>query len=118
MALIWLKYVPTILSNAPVIMEGARKLAAMMRNRSQAEADALPVVDENAPADWRALAARLNGLEERQQDGAELLRSLAENHAQLAQAVDALRTKAKISMRIAIASLLIAAGTLIWMLAR
>jgi hypothetical protein len=122
MALPWLKMVPwsTIISNAPLIVDGAKKLVALARSKP-GDASGRP---EPAPlsgdprSDLAALQARIDRLEQEQRQAAELLRSMAESNAQLAQAVSALRRRAVRNMWLAWAAI---AGVLLlgwWTLAR
>jgi hypothetical protein len=110
MSLLWLKNVPwaTILANAPGIVDGAKRLAASMRNKPAGPDE----VAAPTPADNPA--ARLLRVEQQQSAAAELLRSLADQNAQMAEALVALRQRAKLHLRIAVVALLVAIGTLLW----
>jgi len=123
MPLLWLKAVPwsAIISNAPMIVDGARKLVALARNRTgagSAAGRAAPTALSGDPeSDIAALQARIDQLEQEQRETAELLRSMAESNAQLAQAVNALRRRAVRNMWLAWTAL---AGVLVvawWTLA-
>jgi hypothetical protein len=110
MSLLWLKHVPwsTVLANAPGLVEGAKKLAAAMRNKP---ATSDPVVDSG---ETEGAGARLAALEEQQRAAAELIGSLAEQNAQMAQALAALRQRATVHLRITIIALVAALGALVW----
>jgi hypothetical protein len=113
MSLLWLKNVPwaTILANAPGLVDGAKKLAAAMRNKP-AVADLAEAPPSNDPA------ARLLAIEEQQRATAQLMRSLAEQNAQMANALEALRQRARLHLRIALFALIAACGALLWQLLR
>jgi hypothetical protein len=110
MSLLWLKNVPwaTILANAPGIVDGAKRLASAMRNKPAASDE----VSGPLPADDPA--ARLHKVEQQQRAAADLLRSLADQNAQMAEALVVLRQRAKLHLRIAVVALLVALGTLLW----
>jgi hypothetical protein len=112
MALFWLKNVPwaTILANAPGIVDGAKKLAAAMRNKPDTAGAG---VDGAASGDPDA---RLLAIEQQQRAAAELLRSLADQNAQMAQALTVLQQRARVHLRIAIIALIAAGGALLWSL--
>jgi hypothetical protein len=105
MALPWLTAVPwsTIISNAPLIVDGAKKLVALARNKAGGAAGRPPPapLSGDPQADLAALHARIDRLEQEQRQAAELLRSMAESNAQLAQAVSALRRRAVRNMWLA-----------------
>jgi hypothetical protein len=120
-SLFWLKAVPwsAIISNAPVILDAAKGLAGFVRGKRGGDEGAPAAsLSGNTPADIATLAARMERLEQSQQQAAELLRSMAESNAQLAQAVDALHRRAVRDMRLAwlaLAGLALLAG---WVLTR
>jgi hypothetical protein len=104
MALFWLKAVPwsTIVSNAPLIVDGAKALANLARSKAGAAAQpASSTLSGDPQTDLTALSARVQQLEREQRQAADLLRSMAESNAQLAQAVDALRRRAVRNMWLA-----------------
>ena len=110
-AWLWLKAVPwsTLLANAPALVDSARKL--IERRNTQASAGALDTSDPSA------VAGRIQALERRQQQLAELLESLAESNEKLVAAVAALRARAvwtgRIMLALAIAVALLAARLLL-----
>jgi hypothetical protein len=110
MALLWLKAVPwaTILANAPGIVDGAKRLAAAMRNKPAASGDAPDPAQADEPD------ARLLAVEQQQRETAELLRAVAEQNAQMAQALAALRQRASVHLRIALVALILALAALLW----
>ena len=110
MSLFWLKNVPwaTILANAPGIVDGAKKLAAAMRTKPAAADAAAPGVE---PDDAEA---RLLSIEQQQRTAAELLRAMADQNAQMAEAVAALQQRARIHLRIAVVALIAALAALLW----
>ena len=110
MSLLWLKHVPwsTVLANAPGLVEGAKKLASAMRNKpagSYAPVDSAQMEDPTT---------RLAALEEQQRAAAELLRSLADQNAQMAEALAALRQRATVQLRITVVALIAALAALAW----
>ena len=110
MSLLWLKHVPwsTVLANAPGLVEGAKKLAAAMRNKPAASEAA---VDSRQTEDPEV---RLAALEEQQRAAAELIRSLADQNAEMAQPLAALRQRASVNLRIAIVAVVAALAALVW----
>ena len=121
MSLIWLKAVPwsTLLANAPVIVDGAKKLASLVRNQPAVASRPAPgTFAAGAPSDLAALQARIEQLEEEQRQAAELLRSMAESHAQMAQALIVLRARAKLNLRLAMVALLGLLALLVWLALR
>ena len=104
MSLIWLKAVPwsTLLANAPVIVDGAKKLASLVRNQPAVASRPAPgTFAAGAPSDLAALQARIEQLEEEQRKAAELLRSLA-----------------KLNLRLAMVTLLGLLALLVWLALR
>jgi hypothetical protein len=121
MSLFWLKAVPwsTLLSNAPVIVDGAKKLASLVRNQQAVSSRPTPgTFAGGAPSDLAQLQARIEQLEDEQRQAAELLRSIAESHAQMAQALVVLRARAKLNLRLAVVALLAGAALLVWLALR
>jgi hypothetical protein len=110
MALLWLKAVPwaTILANAPGIVDGAKRLAAAMRNKPAGSGDVADPAQPDQPD------ARLLAVEQQQRETAELLRAVAEQNAQMAQALAALRQRASVHLRIAVVALILALAALLW----
>jgi len=110
MSLLWLKNVPwaTILANAPGIVDGAKRLAAAMRNKPAGSDEV------TGPAPTDDPSARLLRVEQQQRAAADLLRSLADQNTQMTEALVALRQRAKLHLRIAVVALLVAVGTLLW----
>ena len=110
----WLKAIPwsTIMSNAPLIVGGAKKLASFVKARpadpEQARSTAGDAVD----------LARLRDLERRQAETAELLRSLAQTNAELTQALGALRSRAALSLWVSALALGVAVAVAGWLALR
>ena len=96
MSWLWLKAVPwsTIISNAPTIVDGARKLL----DRRAAAGD----VTEATATDPASLAQRLRVAELRQQEMLDLIDQLANSNEQLSEAVTFLRARAALNFRLAI----------------
>ena len=96
MSWLWIKAVPwgTIISNAPTIVEGARKL---LDRRSAAG----ELTDATA-TDPASLAQRLRVVEFRQQEMLDLIDKLANSNEQLTEAVTYLRARAALNFRLAI----------------
>jgi hypothetical protein len=96
MSWLWLKAVPwsTIISNAPTIVDGARKLL----DRRGTAAD---VADEQA-SDPGSLAQRLRIVELRQQEMLEVIDKLANSNEQLTEAVTYLRARAVFNFRLSV----------------
>jgi hypothetical protein len=110
MSLLWLKHVPwsTVLANAPGLVEGAKKLASAMRNKPATSEAGVDSRQTEAPE------ARLAALEEQQRAAAELIRSLADQNAEMAQALAALRQRASVNLRIAMVAFVAALAALVW----
>ena len=118
MSALWLKSVPwsSIISNAPLIVDGAKKLVSLVKSKPAVEATS-PAVDTGArdtQSQIGALRARIQRLEEEQKQAAELLRAMAESQAQMTQLLDALRTRARVSLQIAVTSLVGVAALLVY----
>jgi len=107
----WLKAIPwsTIMSNAPLIVGGAKKLASLVKPRT-ADADSARATTGDAVD-----LVRLQDLERRQAEAAELLRSLAQTNAQLTQAVGTLRARAALSLWVSVIALGVALALAGWM---
>lgn len=99
-----LKLVPwgQVIEAAPQVVQSARKL--MRRSEPPAAAQAAPASaaaeagtspQEELRAQLHALQQQLDGVREDQQASAVLIRSLAEQNAQLVHAVDALRARTR-----------------------
>lgn len=119
MAFVWLKAVPwsTIIANAPLIVDGARKLVSLVRNTS-ARDERVGAVSDNPDAQIAALHARVAQLENEQRQSAELLSALADSNEQMAQALEYLRKRVRFNGRIAAVAL---AGVILlgaWVLLR
>ena len=97
MSWLWLKAVPwsTIISNAPEIVDGARKL---LDRRSTGSKEI-----EEAASDPESLAKRLRIVEMRQQEMLDVIDSLAKSNEQLTKALTYLRARARFNFRLAIA---------------
>ena len=106
MAWLWLKAVPwsTIISNAPTIVEGARKLLDRRGTGSGA-------VSESA-TDPASLAQRLRIVELRQQEMLDVIDKLANSNEQLTEAVTYLKSRAVFNFRLAIVLSLVLASLL------
>ena len=122
MSPLWLKSLPwsTIVSNAPLIVEGAKKLVSLVKSKPAGEATS-PEAETFAgdpQSEVAALRARIQRLEEEQRQAAELLRAMAEGQAEMAKALEALRARARLTLRVAVISLVGVAVVLIWSLAR
>jgi len=121
---VWLKAVPwsTIIANAPLIVEGAKKLASMVRSKPDSAVPARPPASSSltgAPqSEFPWLQERIEQLEAEQRQSAELLRAMAETNAQMAQALEYLRARVKVNYRIAVLSLLGLVVLGAWMLLR
>jgi len=98
MSWLWLKAVPwgTVLATAPALVDGARKL---LERRAQT---AQQVASEPATSEPAALVRRIQLLEARQQQIAELLESLATSNEQLLTAVQYLRARSAWNFRITV----------------
>jgi len=121
MSPLWLRSLPwsTILSNAPLIVDGAKKLVSLVRSKPAAE---IPLAADELPGDLRveltSLRARVQRLEEEQRQAADLVRAMAESQAQMTQVLAGLRVRARVSLRVAVISLLGVAVLVMWTLAR
>ena len=122
MSPLWLKSLPwsTILSNAPLIVDGAKKLASLVKSK-QADGAVRQAGDAFAgdpPSELSALRARVRWLEEEQRHTAELVSAMAESQAQMAQVLEVLRARARLNLRLAVLFLAGVAALLLWQLAR
>jgi hypothetical protein len=113
---LWLKSVPwsTILSNAPLIVDGAKKLVSLVKQRGSEPGSGLSTAADSP----QQLADRVTQLEQHQQEGAELLRSLAETNAQLAHEIEVLRRRVAINSKLVIAASICTLGIVVWLLMR
>jgi flagellar hook-basal body complex protein FliE len=121
MSPLWLKSLPwsTIISNAPLIVDGAKKLVSLVKSKPAAE-EIRPVQHTFAgdpQSEAAALLSRVQRLEEEQRQAAELVRAMAESQAQMTQVLEALRARARVNLRLAVISLVGVAVLLIWILA-
>jgi hypothetical protein len=119
---LWLKAVPwsAIIANAPLIVDGAKKLASLVRTSPSAPADVASPQFGTKPhvaPDVGALDVRLHALEVQQAETAELLRALADNNAEMARALDALRQRSKLTLRIAVAAAIVVVVVVAWLAA-
>ena len=98
MSWLWLKAVPwtTILATAPALVDSARKLLERRGENLQQ-----PAGGATAP-DPAALIGRIQALEARQQQIAEIVESLARSNEQLTSAVQYLRSRVVWNFRIAV----------------
>jgi len=118
MSPLWLKAVPwsTLISNTPLIVDGAKKLVAMVKSKPVAEkippAADMPVGDTRS--ELVSLRARIQRLEEEQRQAAELVRAMAESQAQMTQVLEALRVRGRVNLRVAVIALVSAATILLW----
>lgn len=109
---VWLKAVPwsTIIANAPLLVDGAKKLASMVRSKPESAVAVRPpaggTFTGGPQSEFAWLQERIERLEEEQRQSAELLRTMAETNAQMAQALEYLRARVRMSYRIAAVSLL------------
>lgn len=113
MSWLWLKAVPwgTVLATAPALVDSARKL---LERRAQAT---LGATSDTTASDPAALVRRIQRLEGRQQQIAELLESLATSNEQLSAAVQYLRARSVWNFRIAVVLALVVAvlaARLLW----
>src|SRR6185295_3674034 len=95
---VWLKAVPwsTIIANAPLLVDGAKKLASMVRSKPESAVAVRPAGSTFTGGPQSELAwlqERVERLEEEQRQSAELLRKMAETNAQMAQALEYLRAR-------------------------
>jgi len=122
MAPVWLKSLPwsTLLSNAPLLVDGAKKLAALVKSKPSTEASsqAAEAPSGDPASELGVLRLRILQLEAEQRQTAELLRAMAENQAETAQMLNALRARARLNLRVAAISLIGVVALLILTLAR
>ena len=122
MSPLWLKSLPwsTILSNAPLIVEGAKKLATLVKSKPADEAISrgAHTLRGDPSSELGELRARVLQLEAEQRQTAALVGAMAETQAQMAQVLEALRSRARLNLRIALASLVGVAALLLWSLTR
>ena len=122
MSPLWLKSLPwsSILSNAPLIVVGAKKLAALVKSKPADEAHrhGADAFEGDPVLELTALRARVQRLEEELSQASGLVRTLAENQAQMAQMVEALRRRARLIIGIAAISIAGLVALLLWSLVR
>ncbi|MDD2546746.1 MAG: hypothetical protein PHI55_10770 [Burkholderiaceae bacterium] len=116
MALGWmtaLKLVPwsDVIEATPQLVQAARRL---LGNRGKGNDTARADADALAGSGSHGLAQRLERLERQQQESVELLESLAEHHARLVQAIEALRRRNQQLGIGLLAVALLAVGLLVW----
>lgn len=120
MSPLWLKSLPwsTILSNAPLLVDGAKKLVSLVKSKPQDEVvqKAAGTFAGGTESALGAVHARIERLEEDQRQAAELVRAMAESQAQMAHVLEALRTRARLNLRVAVISLVCVAMLLVWIL--
>jgi len=122
MAFVWLKAVPwsTIIANAPLIVDGARKLVSLVRKTSAHERrdEQVGTLSGDPGAQIAALHARIAQLENVHRQSAELLSALADSNEQMAQALEYLRKRVTFNGRVALVAVvgLVLLGT--WVLLR
>ncbi|AVP57299.1 hypothetical protein [Pulveribacter suum] len=94
-----LKLVPwgQVVGAAPQIVQGARKLMSRGEQQHQQQAPQPPVAvrHEGTAEQLAQLQQQLTQLQEEQRASAVLIRSLAEQNAQVVRAVDALRVRSR-----------------------
>jgi hypothetical protein len=97
MAWIWLKAVPwgTLISNAPAVVESARKLLDRKTQQGSARSPG-----DNSP---QALQQRVEELEERQRKMVELIESLAKSNEEMTRALGYLRRRTTFNLKVNIA---------------
>ncbi len=125
MSPLWLKSLPwsTILSNAPLIVESAKKLATLVKSKpaDKVHPQASDTFAGDPSSELGALHARILQLEAEQRQTAELVGAMAQSQAQMAQMLEALRSRARLNLRIAVASFVgvaALAALLLWSLTR
>jgi hypothetical protein len=123
MPLVWLKAVPwsAIIANAPLVVDSAKKLVSLVRSKPAPATQAGPspagASADGPPAELAVLQTRIRQLEEEQRQASELLRSMAENNAQMVQALDYLRARVRTNGRVAalaLAGLVVLGGWLLF----
>lgn len=137
MAISWLSVLQAVpwsdvISNAPKVAEGARKLWKSVGSRG-ADDPTEPVVDSTAaagpalPPDQallslqgrvRALESALEGLRGQLQQSSELINALAEQNAQLVQRIELNRQRLQRTLLLAAAATALAVGALGWIALR
>jgi hypothetical protein len=97
MAWLWLKAVPwgTLISNAPAVVESARKLLDRKGQQGAARGPG-----DSSPA---ALQQRVAELEERQRKMVELIESLAKSNEEMTKALSYLRSRSAFNLKVNIA---------------
>ncbi|WP_422843462.1 hypothetical protein [Acidovorax sp. M2(2025)] len=121
-----LKLVPwgDVIEATPQILQAAKKLLGTVRKGSAeaaASASGLPDPAESSlptPAQLQRLRERVAQLEQEQMDSAALIQSLAQQNAQVVQAVDDLRQRYRRLALAAAALGCVCAGLLAWVLTR
>ena len=117
---LWLKSLPwsTILSNAPLIVEGAKKLASLVKSKPAEEAVSYgaDAFEGDPVLEISALRARVGRLEEELRQSAELVRTMAESQAEITQVLKALRVRTRLNVRLAMISFAGLVALLVWTL--
>lgn len=105
MAWLWLKAVPwgTLISNAPAVVESARKL---LDRRGGQEVTARDAGD----ASPQALQQRIAELEERQREMVELIESLAKSNEEMTKALTYLRLRTAFNFKVNIGLIVAVVG--------
>ena len=86
-----------VITHAPGVAKGAKKLWEKVATRKSTETQAATVTPTASPEQrLNALEARLAEIDARQQDSAELLAALASQNADLVRATEALRRRARL----------------------
>ena len=123
MALGWmsaLKLVPwgQVIESTPQILQGARKLMNRGEQQQQQAQPPAAVRHEGTSEQLAALQQQVVQLQEEQRASAVLIRSLAEQNAQVVRTVDALRSRSRWLMAACALLGVATTGLLIWALSR
>lgn len=110
-----------VIAAAPVVVASAKKILAGLQKKEQAGRSA-PRADPAAPLpsdpDLRALHQRIAGLEADLVDATQILKNLADQHAQLVVAVETLRVRTRTLVWTCSALAVAVTGLGLWLLQR
>ena len=118
--LIALKAVPwsDLVQAAPHIVKSARRLFNTARTSEPVDASADLSGSGTVHERLQRIESALQALDSEQDASAELIRSLAEQHARLVEAIEVLRARARMLLGVNVALALALAAAVVWMLTR
>ncbi|HEY0201324.1 MAG TPA: hypothetical protein VGC24_06500 [Burkholderiaceae bacterium] len=103
---------PHVVKAARNLFRSTRKTGAPAASGASPDEALLPVGDTGAAL--RQLQQRVQRLEAEQRQSAELIATLAEQNAQVVQAIEVLRVRTRLLLRVTVVLVVVAAGLLVW----